>query len=445
MMTVFNRIAALRGFARHPSQNREAVVEYQNRQLRRLVAHAYARVPYYRELFDAQGLKPRDVQSVDDLHKIPITSRDVVQQRSADALVARGVNHRRLIVHSTSGSSGKPVNVRRTWVEERVHGALRLRAFRSFGLRVSDIRCRISTPISVYGTQTEAPQRMVGALGVFRQTSVEGFEAPDVLVRRLATIHPQVVHGLPGLLARIAHTVDHDTLRSLRLRFIVPGGAMLTPLMRRQIEEGFAAPVYEVYGAHEFNLIAWQCLTTGELHCCDDGMIMEILDGGRPVTEGEPGEVVGTNLHSFAMPLIRYRLGDVVTKGYERCPCGAPFSTIRAIQGRMVDFFHLPGGRVLHPYQILDSRQRTAPWIREYQVTQERVDRVVIRIVPSSTPSPRELAEWRAPAAAVLGADVTLDVQLVPELRLEPRGKFRVFRSLVHSLYDDVTTRNARS
>ena len=200
------------------------------------------------------------------------------------------------------------MNVRRTWVEERIHGALRLRALRSFGLRVSDIRCRISTPISVYGTQTEAPQRMVGAFGVFRQTSVDGFQAPDVVVSRLATIHPQVVHGNPGLLARIAHTVDHDTLRSLRLRFIAPGGETLTPLMRRQIEEGFTAPVYEVYGAHEFNLIAWQCLTTGELHCCDDGMIMEILDGGRPVAEGEPGEVVGTNLHSFAMPLIRYRL-----------------------------------------------------------------------------------------------------------------------------------------
>jgi len=445
MMTVFNHIAALRGFARHPSRRRDAVVEYQNRQLSRLIPHAYDNVPYYRRLFDEHGLKPRDIRSVDDLSRIPITSRDVLQQLPADQLVSRGVAHRRLIAHRTSGSSGKPVSVRRTWVEERVHGALRLRALRSFGLRVRDIRCRISTPISVYGTQTEAPQRMVGALGVFRQASVEGFEAPDVLVRRLATIHPQVVHALPGLLARIAHTVDHDTLRSLRLRFIVAGGAMLTPLMRRQIEEGFAAPVYEVYGAHEFNLIAWQCLTTGELHCCDDGMIVEVLADGRPVTEGEPGEVVGTNLHSFAMPLIRYRLGDVVTKGRSSCRCGRPFSTIRAIQGRMVDYFHLPNGRVLHPYELMDSRQRTASWIREFQVTQERVDRVVIRIVPSSTPSSGEIAAWQAPAAAVLGPDVTLDVQLVPALILEPHGKFRVFRSLVHSLYDDVTTRTARS
>lgn len=95
----------------------------------------------------------------------------------------------------------------------------------------------------------------------------------------------------------------------------------------------------------------------------------------------------------------------------------------------MIDFFHLPGGRVLHPYRLLDRRQRTAPWMREYQVTQERVDRVVIRIVPSSTPSPRELAEWQASAAAVLGADVTLDVQVVAEIPVDPSGKFRVFRS----------------
>ena len=330
-------------------------------------------------------------------------------------------------------------------MEERIHGGLRLLALRSFGLGVRDIRCRISTPISVSGTQIEAPQRLVGALGAFRQATVDGFQAPDVVVSRLLTIRPQVVHAFPGLLARIAHTADHDTLRSLRLRFVVSGGEMLTALMRRQIEEAFAAPVYEVYGAHEFNLIAWQCLTTGELHCCDDGMALEILDGGRPVAEGEPGEVVGTDLHSFAMPFIRYRLGDLVTKGGARCPCGAPFSTIRAIQGRVVDFFHLPGGRILHPYQLLDGRQRTAPWIREYQVTQERQDRVLIRIVSPFVPSPRELAEWQAPAAAVLGADVTLDVQLVPEIPVDQSGKSRVFRSLIQPMDADVPIVDGRS
>ena len=82
--------------------------------------------------------------------------------------------------------------------------------------------------------------------------------------------------------------------------------------MRRHITETFAAPVFNLYASNEFNVIAWECQETGELHTCDDGVIIEVLKDGRPAAAGERGEVVGTNLHSFAMPLIRFRLGDII-------------------------------------------------------------------------------------------------------------------------------------
>ena len=104
----------------------------------------------------------------------------------------------------------------------------------------------------------------------------------------------------------------------------------------------------------------------------------------------------------------------------------------------MIDYFHLPGGRILHPHELLRSQQSTTPWLREYQVVQERVDKVVIRIVPTQTPTAQEIAALRAPMAAVLGTAVSVEVQIVPSLALEASGKFRLFRSLVHSAYDDV-------
>jgi phenylacetate-CoA ligase len=119
--------------------------------------------------------------------------------------------------------------------------------------------------------------------------------------------------------------------------------------MRELIEEAFGAPIYDTYASIEFNLLAWQCRQTGGLHTCDDGVVMEIMDGARAVREGEEGEVVGTDLHSYAMPMIRYRLGDIATKGRSPCPCGQPFSTIRSIRGRTIDCFTLPDGRVMHP------------------------------------------------------------------------------------------------
>jgi len=207
--------------------------------------------------------------------------------------------------------------------------------------------------------------------------------------------------------------------------------------MRQQISAAFSAPVFDLYGTHEFNLIAWECQETGEFHVCDDSLITEVLKNGCPVAIGERGEVVGTNLHSFAMPFIRYRLGDLVTRGAETCRCGQPFSTIRGIQGRMLDYFPLPDGRLLHPYEIvLLLLHDAASWIGQYQLTQEREDRLVLRVVPSATPTAQQLAFLKEPVAALLGEGVEFEVMLVPQLQLEPNGKFRVSRSLVKSAYD---------
>ena len=168
-------------------------------------------------------------------------------------------------------------------------------------------------------------------------------------MRALKRIPPDALTGFPGVLVRIAQSLTEADRRVLRPRFVVAGGEVLTPVMRKQIRDAFRAPVFETYASHEFSLIASECQETGESHVCDDGMILEVIKDGRPAAPGERGEVVGTALHSFAMPFVRYRLGDVVTQSSGTCACGQPFSTIRTIQGRMIDYFPLPSGRLMHP------------------------------------------------------------------------------------------------
>jgi phenylacetate-CoA ligase len=238
------------------------------------------------------------------------------------------------------------------------------------------------------------------------------------------------------MLSRVAQIVGDEDPRVIHPRFIVVGAEVLTPSMRHQLTKAFASPVFNTYASQEFNLIAWECKETGEFHTCDDGMIVEVLKDGRPAAMGERGEVVGTNLHSFAMPFIRYRLGDIVTKGSATCPCGQPFSTIREVQGRMSDYFPLPQGRMIHPDEIIGILHSKAPWIREYQLLQEREDLTVLRVVPSVSPSPQELSLMQEPVTKLLGQGVEFRVVLVPEIQLEPSGKFRISRSLVKSVYD---------
>jgi phenylacetate-CoA ligase len=432
-LSLSNAGSTLYSMLGHSHVGREQLVDFQNERLRRLVDHAYRYVPYYRGLFDRHGLKPQDIRTVEDLAAVPITSRSDMQALPVEDVVARHVKPGSLITRSSSGSTGRPFTVRRTWLEERVHGAFRLRALRSLGLRASDKHCIVMGQWNHQLRDHQLIQRILATFGIARQSVVNGLQAPEDIVQILQELRPGVISGYPGVLARIAQTVSGDKFRYPQLRFICTGGEVLTPLMRQQIQDGFSVPVYDTYGSIEFNLLAWECQTTGEYHSCDDGLIIELLRDGVPVADGERGEVVGTDLHSFAMPMIRYQLGDVATKGSQTCPCGQPFSTIRSIQGRMIDYFVLPGNRVVHPYEFGVIK---VSWIREFQVTQESLNFIVMRVVPFHSPSTQEMAALVQPVIALLGSNVQFQVVFVTEIPMDANGKFRVYRSHIRSAYD---------
>ncbi|MGH7233150.1 MAG: hypothetical protein ACREJU_17595, partial [Nitrospiraceae bacterium] len=374
-----------------------------------------------------------------DLAAIPITSKQDLQLLPPEEIVTHGQDTNRLVVHKTSGSSGEPFTIRRTWFEERVFSAFRVRAMRDLGLRLTDKEASVRLVRPTNPWHNQLPLRILRALGLFRQMWVDCRRQSEDIIRALRQFRPDVLTGYPGALSYLAQIVGKDDRRVIRPRFIIVGGEVLTPTMRRWITDAFAAPLYDLYGSFEFNLIAWECQKTGELHTCDDSLIVEVLKDGRPAAMGERGEVVVTSLCSFAMPFIRYRLGDIVTKGVETCRCGQPFSTIRAVQGRMIDYFELPGGRAIHPYEISAILRRDADsWIRQFQVTQERENRIILRAVPAGTPSLEQLLLLEESVTALLGKDIEFRVILASDLHFESSGKFRVYRSLVKSAYDGI-------
>jgi phenylacetate-CoA ligase len=219
---------------------------------------------------------------------------------------------------------------------------------------------------------------------------------------------------------------------------VIVGGEVATPAMRLRIRETFAAPLYETYASHECPLLAWECRHSGDLHTCDDGVLVEVLRDGRAVDPGDRGEVIVTNLYAYAMPFLRYRIGDLATRGAP-CGCGAPFSTIGEIQGRMIDYFPLPDGRLLHPYEIV-SRLVWGPreWMKQYQLVQERRDRVVLYAVADQQPSPERVEGVARVVRPILGPGVSFELRLVGRIPFESTGKLRPSRSLVHSAYDRV-------
>jgi phenylacetate-CoA ligase len=418
--------------------SREELEAFRDARLRRLLVHAYERVPYYRKLFDRHRLHPRHVRGAVDLDLIPISSKQDLRGSPERQVVASGLDPARLLSARTSGSTGEPFTIRRTWLEDKRQYLLRLRAMTSAGGRLSD--CRVA--VGLLRPNDANDQKLIGralrALGLNRSFRINGLQEPEAIAKRLRELRPDVITGMPGMLCRVADYLATSRGEPVHPRLLIAGGEMLTPVMQRHLTEVFGAPVRQTYASHEFPLLGWECTQTGEIHTCDDGVILEVLNpDGCPARRGEQGEVVATNLYAYAMPFIRYRLGDIVTRGDERCACGKPFSTIRAIQGRMIDSFTLPDGRVLHPYQILSSFIAGADtWIRQYQLLQERLDRIVLRVIPMEASVSEHIARVERSVLPLLGPGVEFRVQLLDHIPLEHTGKFRAALSLVPAVYD---------
>jgi phenylacetate-CoA ligase len=237
------------------------------------------------------------------------------------------------------------------------------------------------------------------------------------------------------VLARVSEEFRELSKNALDLYFLVGGSDTLTPMMKRRISDAFGAPVYDTYASEEIDIMAWECKESGQYHVCDDNVILEVLKDGVPAAPGERGEVVATNLHLYAMPFIRYRVGDEVTVGEQVCPCGLPFSTIKAIDGRKTDYLILPGKRELFAASIAYILQREAPWINKYELVQEKENRVVLRVVADAYPPPDVLDPLFAKIQALLGHDVVFLIEHVRELQPGPGGKYRILRSLISSPY----------
>ncbi len=420
------------------AMSREALRTFQSRRLRMLVRHAYDEVPFYRRLYREHGVDPREIRGIEDLARLPTISKTDLLAVPERDLVARGVEPEKLIEFRTSGSSGHPMTFRRTWLETRITEAIRMRMANEVGLTPRLRRFGVNV-VGAYPRDRQGLLRLMRGLGWFQADSHDGLDDPQRILAALREARPDVVHGMAGLLDRLVRSVGVDAFEGVKARLVYVGGDLLTPAMRRRFEEAFGAPVLETYGSHEFNLIAWECPEGGRLHTTDCGVVVEVLRNGSAAAVGESGEVVVTGLHSWAMPLIRYRHGDAAVRGRDDCPCGRPLGSIERVEGRLTDALPLADGRILHVFHLVYSWWDRHPWVARYQVVQDSLSELRIRIEPSRPPSAEEIEDVRVCTQRAVGECATLTVELTDRIELEAGGKFRLAISRVGS--DSAATR----
>ncbi|MEE2775988.1 MAG: hypothetical protein VYE73_04410 [Acidobacteriota bacterium] len=279
------------------------------------------------------------------------------------------------------------------------------------------------TPHGIWNDAAPDPRPAWQCFGVLRRDAIDCVGPVADLVEQIALLDPDVLSGYGASVARVAAGVGTAEGERIRPRFVMTGGESLSAAMRQTIEEAFEVPAYDLYGSTEANLLAWQCAETGLYHVCDDNVVVELLCDGEPVGEGEEGEVFVTLLHSRAMPFLRYRLGDLAVRGPERCPCGAPWSTIDAIRGRTLEEVVLPDGTFLHHWWAVEPMIEQGPWILSYRLVQSTPGEITFEVVARDEPSSEEIEAVRSCGRATFGDDVDFRLVLVDELPPGPAGK----------------------
>lgn len=415
------RRATLRGLEAlfgTPFHDVESRRQYQAKLLAELLRHAIRNVPLYAGKYF--GRAPDGA-----LADFPLLSRAEVQPGAPLDFISRTHDRQRLNGHDTSGSDGTPLTVYRTTFEDRLLQGFRVKRFRQMGLRLGDRRAGL-------GFSYRRPEQVryrpaLLRLGALYRAPIHYQHEPAEVVRQLRRIRPAMIGGYPVILAQIAaHLGDEDRSR-LPLKFVAAGGDTLTAAARLQIETGFGARVFNFYGMNEVVTAASECPHTGLFHVASESAIVEVLCGGCPAEVGETGELTVTSLHSYAMPFIRYQPGDLVEKGPDPCPCGAPYPTLSAIRGRVADLFVLPDGAKMHPFEIDGPLKGYVDAMRRYQVVQTRTDAIEIRIVAQDDSLVGQTAAMEAQYDFLRSRGVQLSLRFVDELPARDNGKFRLY------------------
>ena len=432
-MGVSGCVAAIGALRLSWPTSRDALEARRDRRLRRLVGHAYRTVPYYRRLFDEAGLKPERIRGASDLPLIPMTSKDTLRGLPLHERLSEAHSPDRLIRHSTAGSSGEPMTFWNTWLEQRIKLAFRFRAMHDYGMTRTDLNAIVGDRSRPARNNSQWLNRSLKSVRWYRQADLDVRRGEQEIAAELEARSPDVLTGYPSILTRVADWITAERLTAVRPRFVTTDSEVLNPAARRRLGAAFDAPVYNIYDSQEANLLAWECKQDHGLPIAEDAVIVEVVRDGRPARSGETGEIVITPLFTWASPLIRYRIGDIATAGPAPCPCGLPFATLQALQGRTIEYFRLTDGRILHPFIFADEVY-DAPWVKRYRVGQVSATEIVVSVVPERPPTPEEMRRVETNLARIAkDENLTWRIELVDDIPNEESGKYLAYYPLFGS------------
>jgi len=351
---------------------RERLAQLQLERLRAMLQNAYDNVPVLRERLQARGLRPADIRTLDDVAQLPFTVKTDLRDNYPFGLFARPQGQLARL-HASSGTTGKPTVVGYTHEDINNWSDLMARSMFAAGIRPGDV---VHNAYG-YGLFTGGLGAHYGAERLGAVVVPMSGGSTERQIALIMDFKARVLCATPSYALAIAELAEQQgvDLRQSALRVGLFGAEPWSAAMRREIESRIGVKAVDIYGLSEIMGpgVACECECQEGLHGWEDHFLFEVIDPdtGRPLPEGEAGELVITTLTKQALPMIRYRTRDITRLTTRPCDCGRTHVRILRITGRNDDMLIIRGVNV-YPSQIeavLLTRPNLAP---HYQLVVER-------------------------------------------------------------------------
>lgn len=413
----------------HWSNNK--IQRYQARKLVSLLRHCAADVPYYRELFGKIGLRKEDIDlnnAFRCLKEIPVLDKDTFRVNS-DLFLARNAGRHHPKPVTTSGTTGTPLIVHWDRKSNIMEFCCMQRLWRWVGFRIGqcflDIRSRTFSSNENYFKHHDD-------VSYIRNWKVNNLEFNSDLINENNIIQyykvllkhkPRLVRGHPQAIQHLLSMIRKNGLEGWTPVAVTTTSETLYDFQRNDIQKALGVTVLDYYGLYEHNVFIAQC-RRGEYHIYPEYGICEILnDNGNPVLPGQEGWIVGTGLHNYAQPLIRYNTRDRAIAGSdEPSICGRTLPSVKSIIGRIDDCIYTRDGK---RYSGMHFIFYGCKGIQKARLIQDDIDHVTVEMVITPEFDETEKMKIFDGLSNKVRHMITFDLKVVDNIVQEEPGKFK--------------------